>query len=144
MKKFMFFAVMAMTLGFMTSCLPGATYTTDLPIIDNIKHTIDGRQYDNETYRCWEITITTTETASGDFDDESVTASGTPEVEVEYQWGTEFGLRSIYEMARYLGNYSISGGSYASGGATATFKYEMKVVEGVDESQCNEDDIAEL
>lgn len=144
MKKFLGFVVMALTLCFMTGCFPGATYTTSAPVIDNTNHKIDGKEYDNVTYRCWKVTTTITGTATGDFDDGDAEYDGKPQVTIDYEWSDEFTLRCTCELARYAGNYTVSGGSYATGGMTFTYSYEMEVVEGVDEGQCNEDDIANL
>lgn len=141
MKKFLYAITMAVVAFVMSSCLPGAEYTTQEPKIDQARHTINGQPYDNEEYRCWFVTTTTTITTSGDFaDDDEEFESGVPVVETSYVWETEFMVRADMARAYYLGNYKVSGGSYVSGGSESTFTYTIELKERLTEASCNEDE----
>ena len=66
MKKFMYVALMALTLGFMASCSGGSSASSDKyadgkePSIDWNKGTVNGDSFDNTTEKCWKMHFTTT------------------------------------------------------------------------------------
>ena len=84
MKKFLYAAVMALTVAFMASC--GGSPTSykyadgENPTIDIYKGTVNGTSYDNETNKCWKITYTTSAYNW-----------------TEYEWGTEFEIVAVGE-----------------------------------------------
>lgn len=93
MKKFLYLAIMALTVGFFASCSAGGNSSDYYkngkePQIDYDKATVNGKKYDNETWKCWCWTMTTTvlgETTSAE----------------EYLWGTEFDLVAVCEAEMY-------------------------------------------
>ena len=78
-----------------------------MPKIDNSKHTVNGRTYDNETEKCWKVSTSFTIKTSG---------SKTSSSSVEYVWGTEFYLVSMMEMEMWgmaqTGEYGSCAYSY--------------------------------
>lgn len=77
MKKFLYAAVMALTVAFMASC--GGSPTSykyadgENPDINVVNGTVNGHEYDTKTECCWKVTYTTS----------SATI-------VEYEWTNEF------------------------------------------------------
>ena len=100
MKKFMYVAVMALTLGMFTGCLPKTSVGHE-PEIDDTNATIDGVHYDNEEYACWQFDWEWTETTTGE----------EPEHEIgqEFYWTTEFEMQKIKALFDYSHNVSASG-----------------------------------
>lgn len=93
MKKFLYLAIMALTVGFFASCSAGANssdYYKDgkEPQIDFDKYTVNGKAYDNKTEKCWKWTM-------------KATVMGITTSTDEYLWGTEFTLVSACEYAMY-------------------------------------------
>ena len=98
MKKFLYAAVMALTVAFMASC--GGTPTSykyadgENPTIDVMKGTVNGTSYDNETQKCWKVTYKSTSTT---FD--------------EYEFTTEFLLVAAAETwVAELNHMGMKGG----------------------------------
>lgn len=65
MKKVLYAAVMALTMGFLASCNNGPStgmkYGEDEnPQINYQDGTVNGKTYDNETAKCWELTLSAT------------------------------------------------------------------------------------
>ena len=110
MKKFLYLAIMALTVGFFASCSAGGNgseYYKDgkTPQIDSDKATVNGKKYDNKTEKCWNWTMQST-------------IAGNTTSENHYIWGTEFDLVSTCEEAMYtfaLANNFVN--------AKATYKY---------------------
>ncbi len=87
MKKFFYVAVMAIAVVF-ASCASGNGSSErykngKTPVIDNDKCTVNGIAYDNNTAKCWEVSMTITASAMG------ISSSETTK---SYVWGTEFFL----------------------------------------------------
>ncbi len=58
MKKFLYLAIMALTVGFFASCSAGGNSSDyykngKKPQIDVKKATVNGKKYDNKTEKCW-------------------------------------------------------------------------------------------
>ena len=111
MKKFLSIALVAMTVVMMTGCGIGSSSEYKqgdaMPKIDNSKHTVNGRHYDNDTEKCWKVSTTLTIKTSG---------SKTTNKETEYVWGTEFYLVAMMEMEMWgvaqSGEYGSAAYSY--------------------------------
>lgn len=93
MKKFLYLAIMALTVGFFASCKSGANgsdYYKDgkEPQIDYDKATVNGKKYDNQNAKCWCWTM-------------KVTVAGVTSSTEEYLWGTQFDLVVACETAMY-------------------------------------------
>ena len=93
MKKFLYLAIMALTVGFFASCSAGSNSSDYYkngkePQIDYDKATVNGKKYDNKTWKCWCWTMTTTVL------DKTTSAE-------EYLWGTEFDLVAVCEAEMY-------------------------------------------
>ena len=93
MKKFLYLAIMALTVGFFASCSAGANgsdYYKDgkEPQIDYNNATVNGKKYDNQKEKCWCWTM-------------KATVLGVTSSEEEYLWGTEFDLVAACETAMY-------------------------------------------
>ena len=87
MKKFLYVAVMALTMGFFASCSGSSSAYTKggpEPTIDTEAGTVNGKVYDNQTAKCWKIT-------------ESYTYMGFRASEDVWMWGTEFLVVSTCE-----------------------------------------------
>ena len=108
MKKFMYVAVMALTLGFFTGCLPKVSVGNE-PQIDEQKSTVDGKYYDNTVYKCWVFTWEYTEKENGTITEHE---SG-----VDYWWQTE--LMAQYEKALWEYSHNVSASAY---GQSASIK----------------------
>lgn len=93
MKKFLYLAIMALTVGFFASCSAGANgsdYYKDgkEPQIDFNNATVNGKKYDNQKEKCWCWTM-------------KQTVMGITTSSEEYLWGTEFDLVAACETAMY-------------------------------------------
>ena len=106
MKKLLYVAIMALTVGLMASCAGksgGSDYYKGgkTPDIDVNKSTVNGVKYDNETEKCWKYTIKTTTLG--------ITVSSDT-----YEWATEFVMVAANEEAMYLVAQSgVSKASYS-------------------------------
>lgn len=94
MKKLLYVAMMALTVGLMASCAGksgGSDYYKNgkTPDIDVNKSTVNSVKYDNETEKCWKYTIKTTTLG--------ITVSSDT-----YEWATEFVMVAANEEAMYL------------------------------------------
>ncbi len=94
MKKLLYVAMMALTVGLMASCAGksgGSDYYKDgkTPDINVNESTVNGVKYDNTNEKCWKYTVNTT------------TMGITVGVD-EYTWGTEFVMIAACEEAMYL------------------------------------------
>jgi len=92
MKKLLYVAVMALTMGFFASCNggPGTSMQYDEgqnPSINVEDGTVNGKSYDNETEKCWEMTMSV-----------KVPYAGTATTKA-YEWGTEFFIVSVGEAS---------------------------------------------
>ena len=93
MKKFLYLAIMALTVGFFASCSAGSNgsdYYKDgkEPQIDFNNATVNGKKYDNQKEKCWCWTM-------------KQTVMGITTSSEEYLWGTEFDLVAACETAMY-------------------------------------------
>ena len=127
MKKFFFAAVMALTTLFATNCtgLTGAKQ----PVIDEENHTVNGVQYDDETYYCWKFEWETTTTYGG------LAAAGGSEHDsgVDYYWWTEFDAQSYKAEWDYANNQkaTVAGASVKLKGTSKLTK-----LDNVSSSEC--------
>lgn len=84
MKKFFYVAFMALTMGLFASCNSngpdiGFKYAEDQnPVVDYQKGTVNGKEYDMETNKCWEITFSVKYPVVG------------VQTTTSYSWCTEF------------------------------------------------------
>lgn len=104
MKKFFAMAVMALTVAFMASCSGGngSDYYKNHELqIDVENGTVNGHAYNNETEKCWKVTLTTK-------------YMGITGEDVSYDWGTEFALVAGCETAM-AASYEM--------GIKSTYKY---------------------
>lgn len=94
MKKYFYVAIMALTLGMFASC--SGVYAPKEPVIDEEAGTVNGKAYDNETYKCWLVETEVTSSCTGE----------TPETEKDasYYWMTEFGVQSWKAEWEYVSN----------------------------------------
>lgn len=93
MKKFLYLAIMALTVGFFASCSAGSNSSDyykngKKPQIDYDKATVNGKKYDNKTWKCWCWTKTATDR------DQTISTKN-------YLWGTEFDLVAFCEAEMY-------------------------------------------
>ena len=93
MKKFLYLAIMALTVGFFASCSAGGNSSDyykngKKPQIDYDKATVNGKKYDNKTWKCWCWTMTAT-------DRDQTTSTQ------KYLWGTQFDLVAVCEAEMY-------------------------------------------
>ena len=115
MKKFMYLAVMALTLGFFASCTPRSSVGKE-PVVDETNATINGVHYDNTEYACWQFDWEYTEKETGE---QSYKESGT-----EFFWTTEFEAQKMKAEFDYTHNVSASayGVSYTMTGSSKVTK----------------------
>ena len=114
MKKFLYVAIMALTMGLLASCSGSSSKYTQggpEPSIDTEKSTVNGVSYDNKTEKCWKVTTHVSASVMG------VTATSD---EVTYDWCTEFELVATYEYAMWTtaqaGRYANASYSYVATG----------------------------
>ena len=96
MKKVLYVAIMALTLGMFAGCT-GAT-AGKVPVIDEQNATVNGQKFDNETYACWQFDWQTVEQDP----EGSETANGT-----DFYWMTEFGAQSFKASWDYSNNQKV-------------------------------------
>lgn len=93
MKKLLYLAVMALTIGFFASCAAGGSGNykegDPAPSIDFEKGTVNGIQYNDEDEYCWHVAVTSK-------------FAGTKTTTDYYEWDTEFGVHATYEYAAWL------------------------------------------
>ncbi|MBO5618541.1 MAG: hypothetical protein J5902_00990 [Paludibacteraceae bacterium] len=125
MKKFLYLAMMALTLGFFAGCT-GASVGKQ-PVIDENAGTVNGKAYDTETYKCWEFTWEYTEKATGEAD--------AHESGVDYFWMTEFEIQKYKAEWDYAHNASASayGVKYSISGESSLKETDKDVSECYDE-----------
>lgn len=99
MKKLLYVAVMALTMGFFASCGPRASIGRE-PEIDNTNATINGEHFDNTEYACWKFDWEWTEKENGTVTDQD---SG-----VEFMWTTQFEAQKVKATFDYAHNVSVS------------------------------------
>ena len=92
MKKLLYVAVMALTMGFFASCNggpgTGMKYAEDEnPQINYDSGSVNGKTYDNTTDKCWELTLSV-----------KVPYAGTQTTKA-YEWGTEFFIVTVGESS---------------------------------------------
>ena len=121
MKKFFYVALMALTVGLMSSC-GGAQGSSDFykdgkePEINYNDGTVNGVKYNDTDNKCWKYSITTT-------------VAGFSATADTYIWGTEFAIVSACEMAMYVAHET----------PLTKAKYTFAPVVGVDtEEACEE------
>lgn len=120
MKKLLYVAMMALTVGLMASCA-AKSGSSDFykngkePEIDLEKATVNGVKYDDETNKCWKYTVSTT--VAG--------ITGTADT---YTWGTEFVMVAACEYAMYT----------AAQAPLTKAKYSYAEVPGKDQDACEE------
>lgn len=126
MKKLFYVAFMALTLGLFTGCTNVSVGNE--PKLDEEKSTLNGKSYDNTTYKCWEFTWEYTEKTTGEADEHE---SG-----VDYEWLTE--LMAQYEKAVWEWSHNVSASAY---GVTSSIKGTCTLRETPkDESHCYADE----
>ena len=119
MKKLLYVAVMALTMGFFASCNNGPStgmkYAEgENPTINVVDGTVNGKAYDNTTEKCWKWTLV-----------ERIPGVGSAS-ETRYEWGTEFAVIAGLEQGVALANHNgIEAG------------YDCKEVEASDSEACN-------
>jgi len=119
MKKLLYVAVMALTMGFFASCNNGPStgmkYAEgENPTINVVDGTVNGQAYDMTTAKCWKWTLA-----------ESIPGAGSADA-VGYDWATEFNMVASLEQSVALANHN---GIYAG--------YSYKEVEASDSEACN-------
>ena len=111
MKKILSVAIVALTMVFLSSCGGGGSYQYEqgdpMPSINASKGTVNGHSYDTSKNCCWKVTFNYTIQSNG---------SKTKGSEVTYEWGTEFEIVSVHEMAMWTyaqaGKYAAASYSY--------------------------------
>ena len=101
MKKFIYVAVMALTLGFFSNCTPRASVGNE-PKLDEQNSTLNGVFYDNTVYKCWEFTWSYVEKENG--------AVVEQDHGVDYEWTTE--LMARYHKALWDYDHNMSASAY--------------------------------
>ena len=119
MKKLLYVAVMALTMGFFASCNNGPStgmkYAEgENPNVNVQDGTVNGKEYDNTTAKCWKWTLAESLPGYGSASDTS------------YAWGTEFEMVVAAEHAVAVANHN---------GINAGYSY--KEVEATDSEACN-------
>ncbi len=120
MKKLLYVAMMALTVGLMASCA-GKQGSSDYykngkePVINFDEGTVNGVKYDAETNKCWKFTVTTT-------------TLGIAVSKDDYTWGTEWAMVAACEETMYI--VAQTGVSKA--------KYSYVEVPGKDQNACEE------
>jgi len=104
MKKFLVMAIVALSMVF-TSC--GVTGLNNIPVCDDQAGTINGRAYDNETYKCWKIEWWSTEIEAGE---EPVNSS-----DIEYAWATTYQINKAWMTWKAAANLNVAGYTNNSG-----------------------------
>jgi len=106
MKKLLYVAIMALTVGLMASCA-GKSGSSDYykngktPDINVNENTVNGVKYDNTNEKCWKFTINTT-------------TMGITVGADEYTWATEFVMVAACEESMYLiAQSGVSKASYS-------------------------------
>jgi len=109
MKKFLYVALVALTMGFMTSCQSGGStsYTKGgpMPSINFEAGTVNGKTYDTKTDKCWKVDI-------------SASSKEQSASETKYYWGSEFEL--VAEMEELMWTVAQTGQGNASYSYSAT------------------------
>jgi len=115
MKKLLYVAVMALTMGLFASCGPRASIGRE-PEIDNTNATINGVHYDNTEYACWKFEWEWTEKENGTVTDHD---SG-----FEFMWTTQFEAQKVKAAFDYSHNVGASayGQSYSLNGTSTLTK----------------------
>ena len=119
MKKLLYVAVMALTMGFFASCNNGPStgmkYAEgENPTVNALNGTVNGQAYDMTTAKCWKWTLA-----------ESLPGYGSAS-KTSYAWGTEFEMVVGAENAVAVANHQgIEAG------------YEYKEVDAADSEACN-------
>ena len=117
--------------AFMTSCGVTGGGLNNAPVTDDEKGTINGKAYDNETYKCWRIDCWQRTTATGIYADPE---DNTYEEDTDYDWGTEYMVRKTWELWKAAANVSASAGAYVT--YTSTGDFTMTEVTDRNEDTC--------
>ena len=128
MKKLIYIAMMALTMGFMASCGSYSNTTTTAPEIDEQNATINGVHYDNEVYKCWLWKYWSKITYSGwaaNEDNHNEEDSGE-----EYLWQTEFEAQRVKALWDYSTNFQA-----ASWGAGVKVESKSSMTEQKDKNE---------
>ena len=132
MKKFLFAALTALTMVFMSSCGQGSSseYTQGgpAPSIDAKAGTVNGRTYNNTDYKCWIVSYSFEYLAV-------LSGSSTKTTETKYIWGTEFDIVSAAETTMY---------ATAQSGTLAKGSYSYLVFAPLDGTQLDYDSCTDL
>ena len=113
MKKFIYVAIMAVAVVFASCQKDGYKKGDPAPDIDITAGTINGVAYDNETSYCWHTVVKTK--------DPIFHISATIEY---FDWGTEFSIKSTYEMTAWTTAQMDMPYKYESSKATEYSDYE--------------------
>ena len=112
MKKFIYAAILALTLGAFASCT-GTSLGAE-PVIDEKNGTINGKKYDNVNYACWQFDYSYNETCTDG--EEGDSDAGTI-----FYWTTEFGAESIkaeFDWSHNWSAYAYGHGCKCEGSST--------------------------
>lgn len=116
MKKFIYVAFMALTMAFMTGCKSdggSSAYQAGgpQPSINYENGTVNGKTYDNETEKCWKVTL-------------SASVNKETSKETLYAWATEFEVVAEMEYMMWrIAQTQGASGSYTYS-ATKDTDYE--------------------
>lgn len=127
MKKFLVMAILALSMVF-TSCGISGGGIDNAPQCDDQAGTINGKAYDNVTYKCWKVDIW--QKSDGSDPDDKKDYS-----ETTYEWSTEYEVRKTWELWKATVNVNASayGVWFRSSG-----DFTMTEVQGRDEDTCYE------
>lgn len=121
MKKLLYVALMALTVGLMASCAGksgGSDYYKDgkTPVIDEKNCTVNGTKYDNEKEKCWKVIVKGT----GRFDfGFAMVDLKQDQSEEGYVWGTQFEMVAGCETLMYTAAKTGTKASYSFSEASA-------------------------
>ena len=123
MRKFFQLAVMALAVGFFSSCGMGGSSSYKqgdaAPKIDADNCTVNGIRYDNQTERCWKVTSTVKVSVLG--------IEAQAKDNVVYVWETQFALVAEMEMAMWTA---------AQAGSAASASYSYTATTDKDSESC--------
>lgn len=126
MKKFLGMAILALSMV-LASCGVSGGGVDNAPVCDDQAGTINGRAYDNETYKCWQINWWQKTVYSMSPED------NTDESDVEYDWGTEYQVRKTWENWKAAANVTATAYGYS---VRSTGDFSITEAGGRDENSC--------
>ena len=125
MKKLLYVAVMALTMGFFASCNNSPSTSVKYeegqnPTINAQDGTVNGKAYDNTVEKCWELSMAIKAPGYGN-------AS-----ETSYVWGTEWFVVSVGEASVATWNHQGIAAGYEYKGANAADYETCKALDDED------------